>query len=69
VNVRAGVVLGPVGAGGIGYVLSTAMSGLDYPRACMATLMTLALVFFAERLSDFLRERVLNAGQHGGHRR
>lgn len=64
VNVRAGVILGAVGAGGIGYVLSSAMGAMEYPRACLATLLTLALVFVAERLSDFLRERILSGGQH-----
>jgi phosphonate transport system permease protein len=64
VNVRAGVILGAVGAGGIGYVLSTAMGAMEYPRACLAALLTLALVIVAERLSDFLRERILSGGQH-----
>lgn len=62
-NVRAGVILGAVGAGGIGYVMSTSMNAMDYSRACMATLLTLALVFAAERLSDFLRARILDGGQ------
>jgi phosphonate transport system permease protein len=61
-NVRAGVILGAVGGGGIGYVMSTAMGSLDYQRACMATLLTLALVFSAERVSDVLRARVLGGG-------
>jgi phosphonate transport system permease protein len=61
-NVRAGVILGAVGGGGIGYVMSTAMGSLDYQRACMATLLTLVLVFTAERFSDFLRARVLDGG-------
>lgn len=62
VNVRAGVILGAVGAGGIGYVMSTAMRSMDYQRACMATLLTLALVFSSERISDFFRARILEGG-------
>lgn len=62
VNVRAGVILGAVGAGGIGYVMSTSMNSLDYPRACMATLLTLILVFASERLSDFFRVRLFSGG-------
>lgn len=62
VNVRAGVILGAVGAGGIGYVMMTAMNSMDYQRACTATLLTLALVFFAERISDFFRARILGGG-------
>jgi phosphonate transport system permease protein len=61
-NVRAGVILGAVGAGGIGYEMSTAMRSMDYGRACAATLLTLALVFTAERISDLLRTRVLGGG-------
>lgn len=61
-NVRAGVILGAVGAGGIGYVMSSAMGSLDYQRASMATLLTLALVFFSERISDLLRARIFKGG-------
>jgi phosphonate transport system permease protein len=61
-NVRAGVILGAVGGGGIGYVISTAMNSTDYQRACMATLLTLALVFSSERVSDFFRARILSGG-------
>jgi phosphonate transport system permease protein len=62
VNVRAGVILGAVGAGGIGYVMSSSMNSMDYPKACMATLLTLALVFVSERVSDFFRARILGGG-------
>lgn len=61
-NVRAGVILGAVGAGGIGYIMSTAMRSMDYQKACMATLLTLALVFSTERVSDFFRARILGGG-------
>lgn len=61
-NVRAGVILGAIGAGGIGYVMSTAMNSMDYQRASMATLMTLALVFASERISDFFRARIFGGG-------
>ncbi len=62
VNVREGVILGAVGAGGIGYVMSTSMRSMDYQKACMATLLTLVLVFGSERLSDFFRGRILGGG-------
>jgi phosphonate transport system permease protein len=61
-NVRAGVILGAVGAGGIGYIMSTAMRALDYQKACMATILTLALVFATERISDFFRARIMAGG-------
>jgi len=62
-NVRAGVILGAIGGGGIGYIMRSDMLTLDYQAACMATLLTLAMVFATERLSDFLRARILDGGQ------
>jgi phosphonate transport system permease protein len=61
-NVRQGVILGAVGAGGIGYVMSSAMNSLDFERASMATLLTLGLVFCSERISDQLRARIFKGG-------
>jgi phosphonate transport system permease protein len=63
VNLRASVLLGAVGAGGIGFELNKAMSLLEYERAMMAVLVTLALVFGAERISDLLRRKVLEGGR------
>ncbi len=63
VNLRASVLLGAVGAGGIGFELQKAMALLEYERAMMAVLVTLLLVFGAERVSDFLRKRVLDGGK------
>jgi phosphonate transport system permease protein len=63
VNIRASVLLGAVGAGGIGFELSKAMSLLEYERAMMAVLVTLLLVFGAERVSDWLRAKVMDGGR------
>lgn len=63
VNLRASVLLGAVGAGGIGFELQKAMALLEYERAMMAVLVTLALVFGAERLSDYLRRKVMEGGK------
>jgi phosphonate transport system permease protein len=63
VNIRASVLLGAVGAGGIGQELTKAMNLLEYERALVTILVTLALVFGAERFSDFLRRRVLDGGK------
>ncbi|MGH8018256.1 MAG: phosphonate ABC transporter, permease protein PhnE, partial [Opitutaceae bacterium] len=62
INIRASVLLGAVGAGGIGYELNKAMSLLEYERVTMAILVTLALVVAAERISNILRRRVLDGG-------
>jgi hypothetical protein len=40
-----------------------AMALLEYERAMMAVLVTLLLVFGAERVSDYLRRRVLDGGK------
>ncbi len=61
-NVRTSIILGAIGAGGIGYVMRTSMMSMDYRTSCMATLLTLALVFSTERVSDFLRARILSGG-------
>ena len=59
VNIRASVLLGAVGAGGIGFELNAAINQLEYSRATVAALTSLALVFLSERVSDYLRERIL----------
>lgn len=59
VNIRASVLLGAVGAGGTGYELTAAMNQVEYRRATMAALISLILVFLSERLSDFLRSKVI----------
>jgi phosphonate transport system permease protein len=63
VNIRASVLLGAVGGGGIGYELMTAMSQLEYQKATVATAVSLTLVFLSERVSDRLRARILARGQ------
>lgn len=57
INIRLSVLIGAVGAGGIGYELFHAFNTLEYERATMAILITLALVFISERLSTFLRKK------------
>jgi phosphonate transport system permease protein len=65
VNIRASVLLGAVGAGGIGYELNAAINQLEYSRATVAALISLFLVFFSERVSDRLRSGVLGAARMG----
>jgi phosphonate transport system permease protein len=61
VNIRASVLLGAVGAGGIGYELTVAINQLEYRKATVAAIVSLALVFLAERGSDILRSRMVAA--------
>lgn len=61
VNIRASVLLGAVGAGGIGYELYAAINQLEYSRATVAALISLFLVFLSERISDRIRSSMLGA--------
>ncbi|MDR3715487.1 MAG: phosphonate ABC transporter, permease protein PhnE [Puia sp.] len=61
-NIRLSIVLGAVGAGGIGYELYRAFSLLDYRKACTALIITLVMVFITERLSASLRKKVKMEG-------
>ncbi|MGB0372792.1 MAG: phosphonate ABC transporter, permease protein PhnE [Opitutales bacterium] len=58
INMRQAGLLGAVGAGGLGYELSTSMLALEYERAAAVILMLLLLIFAAEKLSDWLRSRI-----------
>ncbi|MEM7672645.1 MAG: phosphonate ABC transporter, permease protein PhnE [Verrucomicrobiota bacterium] len=55
INMRQAGLLGAVGAGGLGYELSTSMLALEYERAAAVILMLLLLIYAAEKLSDKLR--------------
>jgi len=63
INIRLSVILGAVGAGGIGFELYHAIGLLEYQRATVALICILALVFFTERLSIFLRKRILDENE------
>jgi phosphonate transport system permease protein len=56
--VRASVVLGMVGAGGIGVELKNAMDMLDWGHAATIVLFVFAMVFVVERASAWLRSRI-----------
>jgi phosphonate transport system permease protein len=59
INIRQAGLLGAVGAGGIGFELDYALNNLEYGRATMTIIMLLLLILGAERVSDFLRRRIL----------
>jgi phosphonate transport system permease protein len=61
-SIRLSVVLGAVGAGGIGLEMYRAFFLLDYPRATTALVVILAMVFITERLSEFLRKKKSRGG-------
>lgn len=57
--VRSSVVLGLVGAGGIGLELKVAMDMFDYPTAATVILMIFVLVLAVERAGSFVRKRII----------
>jgi len=58
VNVRAGTIVGLVGAGGIGMELSRATGRLLWTEAATILLVIFALVIASEAISAYLREKV-----------
>ncbi|WP_442603138.1 phosphonate ABC transporter, permease protein PhnE [Paenibacillus sp. KN14-4R] len=59
VNVRAAGVLGLVGAGGIGLLLTRTLDQLRYDRACLIILLTLAIVLIIDYVSNKIQEKLL----------
>src|ERR1700758_2815435 len=57
-NIRRSLILGFVGAGGLGFELLTAMNLFQYKTVSMTLLVTFALVITAERLSAALRRYI-----------
>jgi phosphonate transport system permease protein len=57
-NIRSSLVLGFVGAGGIGFELLTAMNLFQYQEVSLLLIIIFVIVLIAERLSAALRERL-----------
>jgi phosphonate transport system permease protein len=62
INIRLSVLLGAVGAGGIGYELDYSFNMLQYHRAFTALLVIVVMVFGTERLSYLLRKNIKMEG-------
>lgn len=58
-NVRSSLVLGFVGAGGIGFQILSSIQLFDYQKVATLLLVMFVLVIVAERLSAALRRRIL----------
>ncbi|OWZ83882.1 phosphonate ABC transporter, permease protein PhnE [Natranaerobius trueperi] len=58
-SIRSAVVLGLVGAGGIGVELSTAMQLRRFNEALMIILVILVVVIFVEQISSNIRKKVI----------
>ncbi|WP_040795150.1 phosphonate ABC transporter, permease protein PhnE [Nocardia higoensis] len=59
INIRSSIVLGIVGAGGIGYELVTALQSLDYQRAGAVLIVVLIVVAVVEAVSNRIRRHYL----------
>ncbi len=59
INLRVALFLGVVGGGGIGVDLQMAMSLFRYADALAITVVTLILIWLAERFSDYFRRKVI----------
>lgn len=57
-NVRASMVLGLVGAGGIGMILETQRANFEYERVTMIILLVLLAVLVIEQISEAARRRL-----------
>jgi phosphonate transport system permease protein len=57
-NIRSSLVLGFVGAGGIGFQLLTAMNLFQYREVSLLLIVTFVIVLAAERLSALIRSRL-----------
>jgi phosphonate transport system permease protein len=57
-NIRSSLVLGFVGAGGIGFELMSAISLFQYQLVSLLLIVTFVIVITAERLSALLRARL-----------
>jgi len=58
-NVRSAMVVGMVGAGGIGVVLYEQIRSFDYASTCAVLIMVIAVVTVIDLISAWLRERVI----------
>lgn len=63
INLRMSVVLGFVGAGGIGFALQDALRGLIYPRALGIVCVILAIIVAMELLAILIRRMLLTPEQ------
>ncbi|WP_280420980.1 phosphonate ABC transporter, permease protein PhnE [Nocardia carnea] len=68
INLRMSVVLGFVGAGGIGFALQDALRGLIYPRALGIVAVILVIIAAMEVLTIVIRRTLLTPSQAGPRR-
>ncbi len=60
-NVRSGTILGIVGAGGIGFILSDRISAYRWDEVWSIIILIIVMVYIIDALSNFLRMRLIGA--------
>lgn len=63
-NTRAATILGIVGAGGIGFLLSDNLRAFEFSNACTIILMIIVVVYFIDWGSRKLRERFIRGDDY-----
>jgi phosphonate transport system permease protein len=63
INIRAAIGLGIFGGGGIGFELQMAKSVMHFKDVMALVSLIIVLVFLVERVSDFLRKKILGEGK------
>ena len=58
INIRASVILGYVGAGGVGVLLNSSLSLMRYDRVSLVILTVLVLVVIVDWVSEIIRKRL-----------
>lgn len=59
INIRAGAVLGVVGAGGIGFLLDQTIKFSRYPQAGTAIIVVVVATILVDTVSGFVRRRII----------
>ncbi len=63
INIRAGAVLGVVGAGGIGFLLDQTIKFGRFPQAGMAIIVVVVATIMVDTLSGWVRRRVIEGAE------
>jgi phosphonate transport system permease protein len=63
INIRAGAVLGIVGAGGIGFVLQQTITFGRYPQAGMTLIVVVVATIVVDTISGAARRRVIEGSE------
>ncbi len=63
-NTRSAAILGIVGAGGIGFLLSDRLRAYEWQEACLIIILIVITVYVIDHISKIIRERFIYGGGH-----